>query len=90
MRRERKGGEEMNKLDGLYIGVRLRLEKAWERFKGFWASQDGVSNVVATIIILLIVVLIIAVFWDKLQVWLKNMMDIIFGTEIKPDKLGGS
>ena len=44
-------------------------------------SQDGVSNVVATIIILLIVVLLIGVFWDRLKTFVGDMMDKIFNTE---------
>lgn len=77
----------MNVLDKLYIGAHIRMMSARDKVKKFLASQDGVSNVVATIIVLLIVVLLIGVFWDKLQVWIKGIMDQIFGTEIKADKL---
>lgn len=74
----------MNKLDCLYIGVMVRLEKAGERIKNFFASQDGVSNVVATIIILLIVVLLIAAFWKQLSGWVAGIMEQIFDTNKLP------
>ena len=77
----------MNKLDRLYISMQTKMARAKEGIKDFFTSEKGVSNVVATIILLLIVVLIIVIFWDKLQVWLKGMMDRIFATEIKDDKL---
>lgn len=72
----------MNKLDCLYIGAMVRLEKAGERIRNFFASQDGVENVVATIIILLIVVLLIAVFWEQLSKWVGEIMDRIFKTDL--------
>lgn len=68
----------MNLMDKMYFGMRLRLELAKARAKEFWASQDGVSNVVATIIILLIVVVLIGVFWKQLSGWLGGLMDRIF------------
>lgn len=77
----------MNTIDYLVISAQNRMAKAKESFRNFMSSEKGVSNVVATIIILLIVVLIIGVFWDKLQTWLKGMMDTIFGSEFKDDKL---
>ena len=70
----------MSMIDCLIINVQNRMRKAQENFKEFMTSERGVSNVVATIIILLIVVLLIAVFWEKLQEWLKGIMDQIFGT----------
>lgn len=72
----------MGMLDRLVISAQNRMRRAQEEIKEFMTSERGVSNVVATIIILLIVVLIIGIFWDKLQTWLKGMMDTIFGTEI--------
>ncbi len=77
----------MNVLDTMVINAQLKMEKAKESFKEFWNSEKGVSNVVATIIILLIVVLIIGVFWDRLQTWLKDLMDTIFGTTFTDSKL---
>lgn len=71
----------MNMLDRLYIRAQIGMLKAKAGIKNFFASQDGVSNVVATIIILLIVVLLIGVFWDRLQGWLKGLMDKIFSSD---------
>ena len=72
----------MGMLDSLVISAQNKMRRAQEEIKEFMTSERGVSNVVATIIILLIVVLIIGIFWDKLQTWLKGMMDTIFATEI--------
>ncbi len=71
----------MELLDRLYISVQSRLWRAKDKVKEFMDSQDGVSNVVATIIILLIVVLLIGVFWDRLKTFVGDMMDKIFNTE---------
>ena len=72
----------MNALDRLYIGAQTRALIARERIKEFFTGEDGVSNVVATIIILLIVVLIIGVFWNRLSEWLNGIMDSIFGSDV--------
>lgn len=77
----------MSKLDGLYVNMQSKMARVKEGIRDFFTSEKGVSNVVATIIILLIVVLLIVVFWDRLQVWVNDMMNTIFGTEIKADKL---
>ena len=77
----------MNTLDKLYLGAQLRASIMKEKVKNFMSEQSGVSNVVSTIILLLIVVLIIGIFWDKLQEWLKGMMDTIFATEINDSGL---
>lgn len=71
----------MNMLDRLYIRAQLGILKAKAGIKNFFTSQDGVSNVVATIIILLIVVLLIGVFWNRLQGWLKGLMYKIFSSD---------
>jgi Flp pilus assembly pilin Flp len=71
----------MELLDRLYISAQSRLWRAKDKVKEFMDSQDGVSNVVATIIILLIVVLLIGVFWDRLKTFVGDMMDKIFNTE---------
>ena len=72
----------MSALDSLCINVQNRAWRAKERIKDFLAAQDGVSNVVATIIILLIVVLIIGIFWSSLKKWINGMMKTIFDTKI--------
>lgn len=71
----------MCKMDRFLIAAQNRAIKAKEGIKNFYKGEQGVSNVVATIIILLIVVLLIGVFWDRLQEWLNGIMDTIFGTE---------
>lgn len=76
-------------LDALYIGVQSRMRMARDKAREFLASQQGVANVVATIIVLLIVVLLIGVFWDRLKEWVSNLMDTIFGTEFDDSGLGG-
>ena len=62
---------------------------AKDKVKEFLQEQDGVSNVVATIIILLIVVLLIGAFWDRLKEWINAIMDQIFGTSYNASGLGG-
>ena len=49
----------MKMLDKICIGTMIRANMAKDKVKEFLQEQDGVSNVVATIIILLIVVLLI-------------------------------
>lgn len=80
----------MDMLDNLCIYVMLWGMKTRDNIKDFFKSQDGVSNVVATIIILLIVVLLIGVFWSKLQEWLSEIMGQIFTPDTIPkaDGLG--
>ena len=77
----------MGTVDFMYIYTQNRLLRAKDRMKEFWASQDGVSNVVATIIILLIVVLLIAAFWSQLKTWIQGIMDEIFGKSFNSDGL---
>lgn len=76
-------------LDALYISAQSRLRLARDKAKEFLASQRGVSNVVATIIVLLIVVLLIGVFWNRLKEWVADIMDQIFGTSYDDSGLGG-
>lgn len=75
----------MNTLDKVYLGTKIKAikmkKKASEGLKHFFSEEKGVSNVVATIILLLIVVLIIGVFWDRLEDWMADLMDKIFGNE---------
>ena len=77
----------MNTSDYLVISAQNRMAKAKENFRNFMSSERGVSNVVATIIILLIVVLLIGVFWERLQKFLKGIMDTIFSSEFTADGL---
>ena len=71
----------MNMLDSLCISMQTRAWRAKEKIKDFLSAQDGVSNVVATIIILLVVVLLIGIFWGRLKTWVTGIMDKIFNTE---------
>ena len=62
----------MKMLDKICIGTMIRANMAKDKVKEFLQEQDGVSNVVATIIILLIVVLLIGAFWDRLKEWINT------------------
>ena len=79
----------MKMLDKICIGTMIRANMAKDKVKEFLQEQDGVSNVVATIIILLIVVLLIGAFWDRLKEWINAIMDQIFGTSYNASGLGG-
>lgn len=70
----------MKMLDRICIGAMIRANVAKDKMKEFLQEQDGVSNVVATIIILLIVVLLIGAFWGRLKEWIGDIMDKIFGS----------
>ena len=80
----------MKMLDKICIGAMIRAIMAKDKVKVFLQEQDGVSNVVATIIILLIVVLLIGAFWDRLKEWIGAIMDQIFGTSYNASGLGGN
>ena len=77
----------MRMLDKICIGAMIRANMAKDKVKEFLEEQDGVSNVVATIIILLIVVLLIGAFWDRLKEWIGAIMDQIFGTSFSSSGL---
>ena len=79
----------MKMLGKICIGAMIRANMAKDKVKEFLQEQDGVSNVVATIIILLIVVLLIGAFWDRLKEWINAIMDQIFGTSYNASGLGG-
>lgn len=68
----------MKTLDRICIGAMIRANQAKDKVKEFLEAQDGVSNVVATIVILLIVMLLITMFWNRLKVWAEQIMDKIF------------
>ena len=71
----------MRTLDGLCIQVMGKVNLYRDKLYDFWKKQDGVSNVVATIIILSIVVAMIAFFNERLQRWVKEMIDAIFKSD---------
>ena len=71
----------MRTLDGLCIQAMGKVNLYRDKLYDFWKKQDGVSNVVATIIILSIVVAMIAFFNERLQRWVKEMIDAIFKSD---------
>ena len=75
----------MNRLDDACIWAKVRLYKAKESVKEFFSNQDGVSNVVATIVVLLITILLIAAFWEQLSKWINGIMSQIFSYQ--PEEL---
>lgn len=77
----------MTMLDRAYIWSSIRLSRVKDNVKEFFSRQDGVSNVVAVIIVLLITVLLIAAFWSQLKTWIQGIMDQIFDSKFTPDGL---
>lgn len=77
----------MSKIDSMLIGAKIRMQKFGESVREFWQEEHGVSNIVATIVLVLLVVLLLGVFWDRLQTWLSEIMDTIFGSKYTTDKL---
>ena len=69
-------------LDKICINAMLRANVAKDKLESFLEEQDGVSNVVATLLILVIVVTLVTTFWGRLQEWTNKLMDIIFKTTI--------
>ena len=72
----------MKMLDTICINAMLRANVAKDKLESFLEEQDGVSNVVATLLILVIVVTLVTTFWGRLQEWTNKLMDIIFKTTI--------
>ena len=72
----------MKMLDKICIGAMIRANMAKDKLESFLEEQDGVSNVVATLLILVIVVTLVTTFWGRLQEWTNKLMDIIFKTTI--------
>ena len=72
----------MKMLDKICINAMLRANVAKDKLESFLEEQDGVSNVVATLLILVIVVTLVTTFWGRLQEWTNKSMDIIFKTTI--------
>lgn len=71
----------MNALDRLYIGAQIKAMRVKESIRDFFNSQDGVSNIVATILLILIVVLLIGVFWNAISGWLAKVWEKIMNNE---------
>lgn len=73
----------MKMLDKICISAMLRANAVKDKMESFLEEQDGVSNVVATLLILVIVVTLVTTFWGRLQDWTNKLMDSIFKTSIK-------
>ena len=72
----------MKMLDKICINAMLRANVAKDKLESFLEEQDGVSNVVATLLILVIVVTLVTTFWGRLSEGANGLMDIIFKTKI--------
>ena len=72
----------MKMLDKICINAMLRANVAKDKLESFLEEQDGVSNVVATLLILVIVVTLVTTFWGRLSELANGLMDIIFKTKI--------
>ena len=72
----------MKMLDKICINAMLRANVAKDKLESFLEEQDGVSNVVATLLILVIVVTLVTTFWGRLSEWANGLMDIILKTKI--------
>ena len=72
----------MKMLDKICINAMLRANVAKDKLESFLEEQDGVSNVVATLLILVIVVTLVTTFWGRLSEWANGLMDTIFNTSI--------
>ena len=72
----------MKMLDKICINAMLRANVSKDKLESFLEEQDGVSNVVATLLILVIVVTLVTTFWGRLSEWANGLMDIIFKTKI--------
>ena len=70
----------MRMLDKICINAMLRANVAKDKLESFLEEQDGVSNVVATLLILVIVVTLVTTFWGRLSEWANGL--IIFKTKI--------
>ena len=66
----------MRMLDKICINAMLRANVAKDKLESFLEEQDGVSNVVATLLILVIVVTLVTTFWGRLSEWANGLMDI--------------
>ena len=70
----------MELMNKIAIGMMVRMMILKQDVKDFLDNQDGISAVVATIIILLITVILVGIFWDRLKTWVSGMMNQIFGS----------
>jgi flagellin-like protein len=67
----------MNLLDNLYLNTKFKLTKLFSDLKN---EEDGVSNVVATVLLIVIVVALAALLWGFLSGWFKELFEKITGS----------
>lgn len=71
----------------MYIGAATKLDAAKREHEQSLAEDErGVAAIVATILVLLIVVLLVAVFYDRLSEYFKDLMDKVFDSGNTPTK----
>ncbi len=64
----------MNYLDNLYIGAKLRISNFLTNFKN---EEEGISNIVATVLLIVIVVALAAFLWAALSGWLGRLWETL-------------
>ena len=67
----------MDFLNSKLIGLQLWMRQKGEEIKQEAEQEDGVSALVATVLLILIVVLLAVVFWDKISVFFDEQFDKI-------------
>ena len=60
----------MSLLDNLYLDAKFKMKKF---FADLQSEEDGVSNIVATVLLIVIVVALAALLWGFLSGWFKNL-----------------
>lgn len=60
----------MSLLDNLYLDAKFKMKKFFADLK---SEEDGVSNIVATVLLIVIVVALAALLWGFLSGWFKNI-----------------
>ena len=70
-------------LDNAYIAAKNRIHMASNEIKEGWNefvnNEEGVSAIVATILLILIVVLLAVIFWNSISEWLSQLWATITG-----------
>lgn len=70
-------------LDNAYIAAKNRIHMASNEIKEGWSefvnNEEGVSAIVATILLILIVVLLAVIFWNSISEWLSQLWASITG-----------
>ena len=66
----------MNFLDNLYLDTKFKVKNF---FSGLKNEEEGVSNIVATVLLILIVVFLAAALWGILSGFFNDLWDQIRG-----------